>query len=323
MGLSGHLAAGTALINEESEMTGAERHRQGFTLVEMLVVILLIAVLIAILLPALVSARRAAEKVACSSNMRQFGVAFTNYATQHKGIMPPCSGNIYFYLRPFMGAAHTVTIDSQTSGTTNDIYRCKSDTKNALDVAGTSYCFNFVGSNDEADTEADTVYDLLQANREYAPFSTKDATNSLGETQLGEAKNLSNPPGDTFLMVEFWGVSMAEDRKYGVLDLDNEAKQAKHALHLDEDGDGNPYTQDDDYYTENAEGKLEKGDSAQEWLWNFVDDTAFEFAYHQGQVNILSVDNHVDSYEVVNVGGKPLADGSGKVVQVRWTALKD
>jgi len=61
----------------------------GFTLIELLVVISIIALLIALLLPALQAAREAARNTQCMSNMRQLGIAFAIYGTNHGDFVPP------------------------------------------------------------------------------------------------------------------------------------------------------------------------------------------------------------------------------------------
>lgn len=55
----------------------------GFTLVELLVVIAVIAILVGLLAPTLAGARSAARLVACQSNVRQLGLAWTMYASDH------------------------------------------------------------------------------------------------------------------------------------------------------------------------------------------------------------------------------------------------
>jgi prepilin-type N-terminal cleavage/methylation domain-containing protein len=67
------------------------RRRNGFTLVELLVVIGIIAVLIGVLLPTLAAARRAANTVVCLSNVRQLGMASMLFAQEHGGYLPVAS----------------------------------------------------------------------------------------------------------------------------------------------------------------------------------------------------------------------------------------
>jgi prepilin-type N-terminal cleavage/methylation domain-containing protein/prepilin-type processing-associated H-X9-DG protein len=62
--------------------------RAGFTLIELLVVIAIIAILAGILFPVFAQAREKARQAACLSNLRQIGMALSQYVLDYDGLLP-------------------------------------------------------------------------------------------------------------------------------------------------------------------------------------------------------------------------------------------
>ena len=116
----------------------SQRPRTGFTLIELLVVIAIIAILAAILFPVFQKVRENARKTACLSNMKQLGLAFTQYVQDYDE-KQPCGTN---YGNPggngWAGEVYSFVKSKQ-------VYLCPDDAAGA--AAFSSYGYNSNNTN--------------------------------------------------------------------------------------------------------------------------------------------------------------------------------
>jgi prepilin-type N-terminal cleavage/methylation domain-containing protein/prepilin-type processing-associated H-X9-DG protein len=112
------------------------RKQAGFTLIELLVVIAIIAILAAILFPVFASAREKARQTACTSNVKQLGLAIAQYEQDYDEMVP--SGNNSW------GSGYGWAGDIYSYVKSAQVYVCPDD-PNPADFISYGYNSNLVG----------------------------------------------------------------------------------------------------------------------------------------------------------------------------------
>jgi len=110
--MSSHACAISAPRESRAAVDAAvlpSRRRDGFTILELLVVISIVAILTSILMPALAKVREAGERVQCASNMRQVGCGLTDYSDENRDRLPTLNYTAQQNLVPRFGEAMALT----------------------------------------------------------------------------------------------------------------------------------------------------------------------------------------------------------------------
>jgi prepilin-type N-terminal cleavage/methylation domain-containing protein/prepilin-type processing-associated H-X9-DG protein len=107
---------------------------RAFTLIELLVVIAIIAILAALLLPALTKARTTALRAQCTSNLKEWGMAYVMYAGDNHEYFPDNSlGYDLSWMSPALNSFYQNYLYPNHRGTTttqrsrNDVLFCPTD----------------------------------------------------------------------------------------------------------------------------------------------------------------------------------------------------
>ena len=147
--------------SRESRRAGPVVHSPAFTLIELLVVIGIIAILAAILLPAMAAAKNRAYRIQCASQMKQLGLGFNIFNSDHDDKFPPTAYSLNAnaqltwddYLNQYIGSTDS-DLDLLRGITAPDkvppILRCPADRipttiSYAVDSQRRTYAMNWAG----------------------------------------------------------------------------------------------------------------------------------------------------------------------------------
>lgn len=174
---------------------GQRSLRSGLTLVELLIVIAIIGLLIGLLIPAVQAAREVARRMRCSSNLRQIGLAISNYESLHK-VLPPGSTqgrSLFVTLLPYVeqnDLARECEVGGVESlkGKVISLFVCPSDSAPkviANGAAGTNYA-GCSGSWSNDEYRFNGMFRTLEDMPHYGggPISMADVSDGQSQTAM-------------------------------------------------------------------------------------------------------------------------------------------
>jgi prepilin-type processing-associated H-X9-DG protein len=114
----------------------------------MLVVIVIIGILASLLLPAVVRTRETGRSTMCLSNLHQIGIGLQLYAQENENRLPQ------MYDRTTNNSGPTPYFDQVMLtfvGGNSNVFHCPSDNNHLFELTGSSYGWNFLLNNQDAD----------------------------------------------------------------------------------------------------------------------------------------------------------------------------
>jgi len=194
-------------------MTNSQgRKNYGFTLIELLVVIAIIAILAAILFPVFSKVREKARQAACASNLKQIGLAITQYTQDYDETMPLDSDGTRSFkqiIQPYIKSTDVLKCPSNPAvgkpdwvGETNDVNIPRSYSGARYDSSSDPSVFAYsngvaIGTSLSAVQAPASVLDVVESTTSFPDFSV--ASDGLFDCDENDNTNcLSGYGGNLF-----------------------------------------------------------------------------------------------------------------------------